>query len=84
MNLLLCWPCHHREKYTDDGLYTPEIENRLAKADRALAKDVRPVAVQIEHDQMVVRRLQEAREFEELIDRAVSHMQTRGEDKWKG
>ena len=38
--LLLCWPCHHKEKQRCDGDYSQLVKNAIAIADAELRGSV--------------------------------------------
>lgn len=34
--LILCWPCHHAQKFHNDGCYSKQLETKLAAMEQAL------------------------------------------------
>lgn len=39
--LILCWPCHRKQKMQNHGAYSPETEARIARLERYLERLVK-------------------------------------------
>jgi hypothetical protein len=37
IGLVLCWPCHHKQKHRNDGCYSKRVESKLERIEKESA-----------------------------------------------